>query len=93
MRQQHVDRFQTDPFRQQVHSWEIPKNDCLVKSCVKISGWLIKLDNISLVPHCFIFQTQKVTLIPGDGIGPEISNAVKDVFAAAEVCLSFAFSF
>ncbi|XP_068693965.1 isocitrate dehydrogenase [NAD] subunit alpha, mitochondrial-like [Montipora capricornis] len=30
-------------------------------------------------------QTQKVTLIPGDGIGPEISNAVKDVFAAAEV--------
>ncbi|XP_067056962.1 isocitrate dehydrogenase [NAD] subunit alpha, mitochondrial-like [Acropora muricata] len=30
-------------------------------------------------------QTQKVTLIPGDGIGPEISNAVKNVFAAAEV--------
>ncbi|KAK2567983.1 Isocitrate dehydrogenase [NAD] subunit alpha [Acropora cervicornis] len=30
-------------------------------------------------------QTQKVTLIPGDGIGPEISNAVKDVFEAAEV--------
>lgn len=28
---------------------------------------------------------QKVTLIPGDGIGPEISDAVKTVFAAAKV--------
>jgi len=26
---------------------------------------------------------RKVTLIPGDGIGPEISNAVKNIFAAA----------
>ncbi|KAJ7376590.1 Isocitrate dehydrogenase [NAD] subunit alpha, mitochondrial [Desmophyllum pertusum] len=30
-------------------------------------------------------ETRKVTLIPGDGIGPEISNAVKTVFAAAKV--------
>merc|ERR1719204_320211 len=27
---------------------------------------------------------RKVTLIPGDGIGPEISNAVKSIFAAAK---------
>ena len=26
-----------------------------------------------------------VTLIPGDGIGPEISNAVKRIYTAAEV--------
>ncbi|CAH3193566.1 unnamed protein product, partial [Porites evermanni] len=30
-------------------------------------------------------ESRKVTLIPGDGIGPEISDAVKDVFAAAKV--------
>jgi len=27
-----------------------------------------------------------VTLIPGDGIGPEISAAVQQIFAAAKVC-------
>lgn len=27
-----------------------------------------------------------VSLIEGDGIGPEISNAVKNIFAAAKVC-------
>lgn len=26
-----------------------------------------------------------VTLIPGDGIGPEIANSVKDIFKAAKV--------
>lgn len=26
----------------------------------------------------------RVTLIPGDGIGPEIAEAVKDVFSAAQ---------
>jgi len=31
-------------------------------------------------------QLPHVTLIPGDGIGPEISKAVKDIFAAANVC-------
>lgn len=28
---------------------------------------------------------QRITLIPGDGIGPEITKAVTDIFAAAEV--------
>ena len=28
---------------------------------------------------------QKITMIPGDGIGPEISQSVKDIFAAAGV--------
>lgn len=31
------------------------------------------------------FQMQTVTLIPGDGIGPEISNAVMKIFEAAQV--------
>lgn len=30
---------------------------------------------------------QTVTLIPGDGIGPEISNAVMKIFDAAKVSL------
>lgn len=29
-----------------------------------------------------------VTLIPGDGIGPEISAAVQKIFSVAEVCIS-----
>lgn len=32
---------------------------------------------------------KKVTLIPGDGIGPEISNAVERIFAAAEAPVIF----
>lgn len=31
---------------------------------------------------------QTVTLIPGDGIGPEISSAVVKIFEAAKVCMS-----
>ena len=27
-----------------------------------------------------------VTLIPGDGIGPEIAESVKQIFSAAKVC-------
>lgn len=30
-------------------------------------------------------QIQTVTLIPGDGIGPEISTAVMEIFDAAKV--------
>ena len=30
-------------------------------------------------------DTRRVTLIPGDGIGPEISNSVQEIFAAANV--------
>ncbi|KAJ1511210.1 NAD-dependent isocitrate dehydrogenase, partial [Coelomomyces lativittatus] len=30
-------------------------------------------------------ETRKVTLIPGDGIGPEISESVKKIFAAAKI--------
>ncbi|XP_048584116.1 probable isocitrate dehydrogenase [NAD] subunit alpha, mitochondrial, partial [Nematostella vectensis] len=54
----------------------------------------------SFYPKIFIYQSNNrtrlgsrfyssepraVTLIPGDGIGPEISNSVKEVFAAANV--------
>jgi isocitrate dehydrogenase (NAD+) len=30
-------------------------------------------------------EVRKVTIIPGDGIGPEISAAVQKIFAAANV--------
>lgn len=33
----------------------------------------------------YLSQIQTVTLIPGDGIGPEISNAVMQIFEAAKV--------
>lgn len=33
----------------------------------------------------FLNQTQTVTLIEGDGIGPEISSAVRDIFTGAKV--------
>lgn len=33
----------------------------------------------------FVSQIQTVTLIPGDGIGPEISSAVMKIFEAAKV--------
>ncbi|MGT2666219.1 isocitrate/isopropylmalate dehydrogenase family protein [Streptococcus rifensis] len=32
---------------------------------------------------------QKVTLIPGDGIGPEITESLKEIFAAAKVPIQF----
>ena len=35
----------------------------------------------------FASGTQKATLIPGDGIGPEISAAVQKIFQAAKVCM------
>lgn len=35
---------------------------------------------------CCALQIHTVTLIPGDGIGPEISTAVMKIFEAAEVC-------
>ena len=36
----------------------------------------------------YYFKVRKVTLIEGDGIGPEISNSVKKIFLAADVSLS-----
>lgn len=36
--------------------------------------------------YCCVLQMHTVTLIPGDGIGPEISTAVMKIFEAAEVC-------
>lgn len=39
-------------------------------------------------------EVRTVTLIPGDGIGPEISAAVQKIFSAADVrvCVFFLFS-
>ncbi|XP_045467952.1 probable isocitrate dehydrogenase [NAD] subunit alpha, mitochondrial isoform X2 [Harmonia axyridis] len=48
---------------------------------------LLKKINISRVASTRLFSSelQKVTLIPGDGIGPEISAAVQKIFGAAKV--------
>lgn len=35
--------------------------------------------------NSFCYKVQTVTLIPGDGIGPEISDSVKQIFAASGV--------
>lgn len=35
--------------------------------------------------RCYSSEIRKCTLIPGDGIGPEISAAVQKIFAAANV--------
>lgn len=51
----------------------------LVLKCIII---LISLNVICL---CSASQIHTVTLIPGDGIGPEISVAVMKIFEAAEV--------
>lgn len=43
---------------------------------------------MSAVLLCFVpQQLQTVTLIPGDGIGPEISAAVVKIFEAAKVSI------
>lgn len=42
---------------------------------------------VPLTRH-FSGEVRKATIIPGDGIGPEISAAVQKIFAAANVsCL------
>ncbi|XP_025077031.1 isocitrate dehydrogenase [NAD] subunit alpha, mitochondrial-like isoform X1 [Pomacea canaliculata] len=40
------------------------------------------LQNLACI-YSHNLQVQKVTMIPGDGIGPEISQAVKEIFASA----------
>ena len=35
--------------------------------------------------YCCLLQNRLVTMIPGDGIGPEISTAVQKIFGAAGV--------
>lgn len=38
---------------------------------------------------CVSCQTRTVTLIPGDGIGPEIATAVEQIFSEAKVPISW----
>lgn len=51
-------------------------------------------NRIQDLTHDFMIYLQKrtVTLIPGDGIGPEISSSVQKIFAAAGVRQYFVFS-
>ena len=43
------------------------------------------------VVHVYLIssETRTVTLIPGDGIGPEIAVAVQNIFAAAEAPIAW----
>ena len=56
------------------------------------SNILLRRASLAVVPNNLISSrslsgngTRTVTLIPGDGIGPEIAQAVQRIFAAAEV--------
>ena len=44
--------------------------------------------NASMMALIYLQGNYAVTLIEGDGIGPEISQSVKDIFAAAKVRLA-----
>lgn len=60
----------------------------LLTACIKL--WLrcvIVLLSLNVMCLCFASQIQTVTLIPGDGIGPEISSAVMEIFEAAKVSI------
>lgn len=46
---------------------------------------MIILVSLNVMCLCSASQIQTVTLIPGDGIGPEISSAVMKIFEAANV--------
>ncbi|KYR00648.1 isocitrate dehydrogenase (NAD+) [Tieghemostelium lacteum] len=45
----------------------------------------VSLKNIGSLLHRQYSSTTRVTLIPGDGIGPEIADSVKKIFSAAKV--------
>lgn len=63
-------------------------------SCICFQIHMQMNNRIHDLTHDFIIYLQKrtVTLIPGDGIGPEISSSVQKIFAAADVRQSFVFS-
>uniref|UniRef100_A0A671QGK9 Isocitrate dehydrogenase [NAD] subunit beta, mitochondrial n=1 Tax=Sinocyclocheilus anshuiensis TaxID=1608454 RepID=A0A671QGK9_9TELE len=45
--------------------------------------------NVSETPPARADSTFKVTMVPGDGVGPELMTAVKEVFKAADVPVEF----
>uniref|UniRef100_A0A665W6J3 Isocitrate dehydrogenase [NAD] subunit, mitochondrial n=1 Tax=Echeneis naucrates TaxID=173247 RepID=A0A665W6J3_ECHNA len=72
----------------QIHNllrkWGLSVNDkdkIKTEEVSRVVGTLLK-DNPQ--PRTFIRGIQTVTLIPGDGIGPEISSAVMKIFEAAQ---------
>nr|XP_025037399.1 isocitrate dehydrogenase [NAD] subunit alpha, mitochondrial isoform X1 [Pelodiscus sinensis] len=64
---------------QQEHPRHLPS-----RSRRKMSRLLGVFKNQKQVTRCFSSAAQTVTLIPGDGIGPEISAAVMKIFDAAK---------
>ncbi|KAI2651467.1 P2X purinoceptor 4 [Labeo rohita] len=50
---------------------------------------LTSSQNVSESPPARADSTFKVTMVPGDGVGPELMTAVKEVFKAADVPVEF----
>ena len=46
---------------------------------------LLFKENLLILSYFHFFQPKLVTMIPGDGIGPEISASVRKIFQAAGV--------
>lgn len=61
-------------------------------NCAALLKQAMKTGLVGTTTQCRNYSStnkKKVTLIPGDGIGPEISNAVERIFAAAEAPVIF----
>ncbi|CAG0914009.1 unnamed protein product [Notodromas monacha] len=64
----------------------------MLRSCLLIARGSMRSGSLEVSRVARRFQStdvKKVTLIPGDGIGPEISAAVVKIFEAAEVPISW----
>ena len=66
--------------------WREPAANVLSKALSTSEVSLKTFKNPFLYSHFLKFKT--LTLIEGDGIGPEISNSVKEIFKAAQVEMS-----
>lgn len=67
-------------------SWKIfDATYCLYQIVTLSLKCMIILVSLNIMCLCSASQIQTVTLIPGDGIGPEISTAVMKIFEAANV--------
>lgn len=62
---------------------------CLAKVASSNKNWATAARSFSATSTINQEVRQKATLIPGDGVGPELCNVVQDVFKAADVPLDF----
>ncbi|KAF7663234.1 hypothetical protein LDENG_00216140 [Lucifuga dentata] len=67
-----------------LRKWSLSINDKDITKAKEVSQVVGALKTKTPQPRTFIREMQTVTLIPGDGIGPEISAAVMKIFEAAK---------